>query len=328
MERADDLKDDVFIVTGANSGLGLTTALELAKNGGTVGLVCRNEERGNEALSIIKSTAMNPDNVKLFVGDISVPSSVKGVAENILKTFKGRINVLVNNAGVLNEKRMTIFEGSKELDSSWATMIGGTYLLTSLFKEALLNESKEGRRARVIDISSGGMYTAVVPKSDPFGWNYGNDRQMPGKYRGDLEYAMNKRIQTYLSSAWQRWFENGSTCSSTAPLCASMHPGWAHTLGVEKMYPDFFASNRDRFRTQEAGADSIIWLAGAPIKDIIKNAESVKKSHLGSFWLDRHPVNKELALTSNRITKDNEIRIWELCGEWTGIIVPYPASLD
>jgi len=328
LEKADDLTNDVFIVTGANSGLGFSTASEIARCGGIVGMVCRNETRGQEALSLIKATAKNPNNVKLFIGDMSKPSSVKLLAEKILTEYNNRVNVLVNNAGVLNEKRVTVTEGTRELDASWATMIGGTYLLTALFKDVLLKESKEGRRARVIDVSSGGMYTSVVHKNDPFGWETGNDRQKEENYRGDVEYSMNKRVQVYLNSAWQRWFSKSSATPSDSVFCASMHPGWAHTLGVEKMYPGFFESNKSRFRTQEAGADTIVWLGGAPIKDIMENAESVKHNYQGSFWLDRHPANKELTLTSNKLTPSLEEQIWNLCGEWTDVSLPFPANMS
>jgi len=56
---AVDLTNEVIMITGANSGIGKETALEVAKRGATVYMVCRNRERGEAALTEIKEISKN-----------------------------------------------------------------------------------------------------------------------------------------------------------------------------------------------------------------------------------------------------------------------------
>jgi len=97
------MKNQVCIVTGANSGIGEETALSLAKLGATVILLCRNYERGNITLKNIISESNNK-NVELMLCDLSSQNSIFDFTSKFKNKYD-RLNVLINNAGILLNKR-------------------------------------------------------------------------------------------------------------------------------------------------------------------------------------------------------------------------------
>src|SRR5215831_18878169 len=97
------MQGKVCLVTGANAGLGKTTALGLAKLGATVTLACRDQARGEAALAEIKTASSN-DALELLLVDLSSLESVRRAAAE----FSGRhqhLDVLINNAGIFKNQR-------------------------------------------------------------------------------------------------------------------------------------------------------------------------------------------------------------------------------
>lgn len=109
-----DLTGKYTLVTGANQGLGYSTALELARRGASVRLVCRNRERGEKAVQEIIAdkdvAARGNTNVFLSVADLSLVAHVTRVADEY-KASGLPLHVLVNNAGALIDPRQETEEG-------------------------------------------------------------------------------------------------------------------------------------------------------------------------------------------------------------------------
>ena len=104
------------MVTGANAGLGLVCAREFAKHGGTVYMVCRNPQRGQEAKEqIIKDTGNAK--VELHILDLGDAKAVKAFAEEFVNANKP-LDVLVNNAGCMIHERKLTEDG---LETNFAT---------------------------------------------------------------------------------------------------------------------------------------------------------------------------------------------------------------
>ena len=118
-----------ILVTGANSGLGKICAIEFASRGAHVHLLCRDAVRGGEARDEIIAKSKN-SKVELHVVDISSMEQIKKFSE----AFEGKLDVLVNNAGVLMTERLVTSEG---IESSFATNTLGTYFLTESLVQAL-----------------------------------------------------------------------------------------------------------------------------------------------------------------------------------------------
>ncbi|KAJ4951446.1 hypothetical protein NE237_028278 [Protea cynaroides] len=249
------------IVTGANSGIGFATAEGLASCGATIFMVCRSKERGEDALSKIQSKTGNP-NVYLEICDLSSVSEVKSLASRF--SSKGQpIHVLVNNAGLLEHKRITTSEG---LELNFAINVVGTYAMTELMLPLL---EKAAPDARVITVSSGGMYTTPLTTDLQFSEN---------PFNGTLQYARNKRVQVALTEKW------AETYSTKGIGFYSMHPGWAETPGVAKSLPGFSKRLSGNLRTSEEGADTIVWLALQPKEKLVS----------GAFYFDRAEAPKHL----------------------------------
>jgi NAD(P)-dependent dehydrogenase (short-subunit alcohol dehydrogenase family) len=140
------LKDKVCIVTGSNSGIGKETALALAGMDATVIMVVRNEERGEMVRSKIVEESGN-NSVDLMICDLSSMESIRSFAAEFKNKYK-RLDVLVNNAGAVFNKRETTLEGFEQT-------LAVNYLAPFLLTHELLPILKESAPSRVINLSSG-----------------------------------------------------------------------------------------------------------------------------------------------------------------------------
>ncbi|XP_052202113.1 uncharacterized protein LOC127807921 isoform X3 [Diospyros lotus] len=222
------------IVTGANSGIGYATAEGLASRGANVFMVCRNKERGEAACSQIQSVTGNQN-----------------------------IYLEVNNAGLLENKRVTTSEG---YELNFAVNVLGPFTMTEIMLPLL---EKAAPDARVITVSSGGMYTAPLMEDLQFS---------SGKFDGVEQYARNKRVQVALTEKWAELYKDKGIGFY------SMHPGWAETPGVARSLPGFSKSFSGKLRTSEQGADTLIWLA----------LQAKDKLVSGAFYFDRAEAPKHL----------------------------------
>ena len=116
-----------YMITGSNSGLGKTSALEIAKRGGTIHMVCRNAKYAEDAKNEIIQETKN-EKVFVHILDLSSPKEIIKFA----RTFKNNnsekgLDVLVNNAGCMVNVRK---ETPDEIEKNFATNTLGTYILT------------------------------------------------------------------------------------------------------------------------------------------------------------------------------------------------------
>ncbi len=136
----------VFVVTGANSGLGFSTARELARSGATVLLAVRNEDKGRQAIKRIKDELPRAD-VEQQALDLADLDSVRAFAAAV-PTVHG----LVNNAGVMMPPRTLTKQG---FELQFGANHLGHFALTGLLLPALRAGGHGGTDARVVTVSSG-----------------------------------------------------------------------------------------------------------------------------------------------------------------------------
>ncbi len=140
-----DMQGKTVLITGANQGIGRAAAMApQGKTGARLVIVCRSPEKGRAAVADIERGASAP--VELLVGDLSSQAEVRRVAAEF-KASHGRLDVLLNNAGVLVTSRRDTVDGIEE---TFAINHLGYFLLTNL----LLAELKAAGASRVVSVSS------------------------------------------------------------------------------------------------------------------------------------------------------------------------------
>ena len=245
----------VVLVTGATSGLGEAAASGFARLGASVWLVARSRERGEDARTRIAEQT-GSDDVHVGICDLSDLRSVRRFAEQC-EAGPGRLDVLVNNAGVLTEERSLSRDG---IELTLATNVVGPFLLTKLLMPLLLRSAP----ARVINVSSGGMYTQGLHVEDL--------QSARGRFRGTAAYARSqahaggaeRAVGARGSRARGWWSTRCTRVGSTRPGCAIRCPAFTESCDGCCAHP-------------QQGADTIVWLGSAP------QAAQIS----GSFWFDR-----------------------------------------
>jgi NAD(P)-dependent dehydrogenase (short-subunit alcohol dehydrogenase family) len=139
------MKGKTVLITGANQGLGRATALALADRGARVVLLARNAEKGRAAVAEIQAATGSSD-VELIVADLCSLAEVKRAAAEF-KAKHDRLNVLINNAGVVVPTRRTTVDGFEE---TFAVNHLACFALTRELLEVLYASGT----ARIVNVSS------------------------------------------------------------------------------------------------------------------------------------------------------------------------------
>jgi len=237
------------VVTGATSGLGATLAGTLAGLGAGLVLVGRNAARAEQVRADIIGRVPAAE-VDIELADVGDLAAVRDLATR-LGAGGRRIDALVHNAGAMIDRREESADG---LESTFATMVAGPHLLTSLLQMTLGG-------GRVVWMTSGGMYTQALHLDDL--------QYRDGEYRGSVAYARAKRAQCDLVAEWAQ--------RSPSIFSAAVHPGWADTPGVIESLPRFHRVLDRVLRSTEQGTDTAAWLCVAPEPLV----------HNGALWFDR-----------------------------------------
>ena len=154
------------LVTGASRGIGRGIATELARAGCRVAInYAGNAQAADEALTLVR--AAGGDGI-LVKGDISLAADREQLVRQTLDAF-GRIDLLVNNAGVAPTVRADLLDaGEESFDRLFAINLKGPYFLTQLVAKQMMNQERDaaGFRGRVVNITSISAYTASINRGD------------------------------------------------------------------------------------------------------------------------------------------------------------------
>ncbi|HBH72612.1 MAG TPA: light dependent protochlorophyllide oxido-reductase [Synechococcales bacterium UBA10510] len=209
-----DQSGRLALITGANSGLGLETARALAAKGATVVLACRSTSKAERARAqLLDELAREPagtphgplDVLHLDLADLD---SVTAAAANVAERY-GRLDLLINNAGVMAPPRQLTRQG---FELQFGTNHLGHYALTRLLLPCLEHQSG----ARVVLVSSGAQY---------FGRLAFEDLQGENSYDRWRAYSQSKLANVVLAQELQRRL----TAGGSGVICLAAHPGVART---------------------------------------------------------------------------------------------------
>lgn len=203
-----DLTGRVAVVTGANSGIGLQTARQLAAHGAHVTLAVRDVARGEAAAEQIRGWAPGSD-LDVARLDLTDLSSVREFSTSWSEGHPNGLDLLVNNAGIMATPRRVTPDG---FESQFATNHLGHFALTGLLLPALVARP----RSRVVSVSSQAHRMGRMNFEDLMGER---------RYRSWGAYGQSKLANLLFIAELQRRLD----LTGIAMLAVTSHPGYAAT---------------------------------------------------------------------------------------------------
>ena len=275
------------VVTGASSGIGLETAVALAGAGARVAVVCRTPEKSEQAAGEIRRRSPGAD-VLPFAADLSSQRAVRTVAAQLAAALP-RLNVLVNNAGLMLRERALTEDG---IETTFAVNHLAYFLLERLLEPALV----AGAPSRVVNVASRAHLSGTLRFDDLMG----NDG-----YDGWQAYAQSKLANVVFT------YELARRLAGTGVTANCLHPGVVGTnighagpswirFGIKLVRPFLLSPAR--------GAATSIHLASSP------EVEGVT----GKYFVGR----REERTSAESYDRALAARLWKISEELTGL----PAS--
>jgi len=299
-DQIPDQSGRTAIVTGANSGIGLETALELARAGATVLLACRNLEKGEAAADQIRE-AVPGAQAEVLELDVSSLKSVRQFADGL--DVDG-LDLLVNNAGVMAIPKRHVTEDGFEMQ--FGTNHLGHFALTGL----LLNRLNKAEAPRVVTVASN------EHKAGHFDFD---DLQLEHGYGPRKAYRQTKLANT----AFALELDRRVRAAGWSIKSVLAHPGYTATNlqstagGVMRL--GMAIGNRLIAQSAERGALPTLYAATAPD---VEGGEYYGPDGLGE-WRG-HP--KLVQVKAEGWDEENRRRLWSVSEELTGVTYDFTGT--
>ena len=280
------MEGKVVLVTGGTSGIGKAAATALAELGAEVVVSGRNKERGEAAVGEIRRRS-GSEKVSVMLADLAVQAEVRGLADEF-KERHDRLDVLVNNAGLIQSRRTETPDG---IELTLAVNHLAPFLLTNLLVDLLRGSAP----SRIITVSSEARRNAQIDF---------DDLQSRRRYRAFSVYGMTKLANVLFT------YELAERLRGTGVVANCVHPGGVNTnfghnnrsFGIL-----LFRAFKPFMRAPAQGADTIVYLASSP------GAGGMS----GKYLMDRKEVTP--AQPSDEALQR---RLWEVSEKLTGLKVP------
>lgn len=274
----------ICVVSGASSGIGLETAAALAAKGASVAIVCRPGAKAERAKAEIARRARDGGSVTLYGADLSSQREVRRVAAE-LDAALPRVDVLVNNAGLIMGERVLTVDG---IETTFAVNHLGYFLFTSLLLPKLVASAP----ARIVSVASDAHRTGHIDFDD-----LGGERG----YSGWRAYSQSKLANILFT------YELARRLEGTGVTANCLHPGVVGTnfANAGPWYVrTLFVLAKPFLRSPAKGAATSIMLATSP--------EVAGVS--GRYFAD------EREISSNAESYDTAVaeRLWRVSEEMTG----------
>ncbi len=275
------MRGKTVLITGANQGIGKAAAIELARQGARVILACRNEAKGNVALDEVRAAATG-EPPELQVLDLASLEGIRRFADGFRKGHD-KLDVLLNNAGLLVPKRRVTVDGIEE---TFAVNHLGPFVLTG----ELLGLLKATPGARIVNVASEAHRRAT------FNWDDLEFREGYGAFKAYSQSKLANIVFTY---------ELARRLEGTGVTANCLHPGviasgFGQTYGgaisvLIRIAKPFFIS-------PEQGARTSVYLASSPdvqgvsgkYFDKCKAVKSNRASYDEPSWRKLWAVSEEM----------------------------------
>ena len=303
---ADDIPDQAgrtFVVTGADSGVGLETARELARNDATVIMACRRRDRGEEAAREIRADLPDAD-LRVEACDLASLESIRAFADR-LEAERQPVDVLINNAATMAVPRRETADG---FETQFGVNHLGPFALTGLIVDRLRTET--GPPARVVTVTSALHERGEIDF---------DDLQGETEYDRWDAYAQSALANLLFAYELERQFLSaGRNAKSVAA-----HPGYADTRlrapGRDGEEPGIRLRRTARrllgtLLAQSAARGALPTLYAATAPDVAGGAYYGP----GGFLNMRGPPERQSSAKQSYDRKTAR-RLWEVSAELTGV---------
>ena len=286
----------VAVITGANTGLGFETAAALAARGARVVLAVRNLEKGKDAESLIRRRSPGAD-VTLQELDLTSLDSIRSAAAQ-LRADHDRIDLLINNAGVMYPPKATTKDG---FELQFGTNHLGHFALTGLLLDRLLPVAG----SRVVTVSSVGHRIRADIHFDDLQWQR--------RYNRVEAYGQSKLANLMFTYELQRRLAPHATTIATAA-----HPGGSNT-DLMRHLPRWAAAAYPLIKPLFQGAD----MGALPSLRAASDPQALGGQYFGpdGFAQGRgYPTVVKSSHKSHDV--DAQKRLWTVSEELTGVVFP------
>jgi len=294
-EQIPDQRGRTAIVTGANSGLGLVTARELARNGAAVVLACRNLDKGLAAQREIEALAPQA-HVELAELDLGSLASVQAFAESFAAGHDG-LDLLINNAGVMAPPRRETSDG---FELQFGTNVLGHFALTGRLLAAMHGRDD----ARVVTLSS---------NAHKFGRLKFDDLQSERGYNRWRAYGQSKLADLMVALELDRRLR----AAASTIISVAAHPGYSAT-NLQSAAPPLIdrlvmrATNLVFAQSADMGAQPTLYAATAPG---VQGGSYIGPDGIAEQRGHPHVVSPNGAARNAA----DAARLWDVCEQLTGV---------
>jgi NAD(P)-dependent dehydrogenase (short-subunit alcohol dehydrogenase family) len=279
------MQGKVVVITGGSSGIGEVAAEQLAGMGARIVIVARDRERGRATLTRLQGKSPGVEHT-VYYADLARIGDMKRVAGEIAAA-EPKIDVLINNAGAVYEKRETTSDG---LERTFATNHMSYFVLTELLRPRLLAAAP----ARVISTSSGAHQRAKLDF---------DDLQAAKSYSAFGVYSRSKLCNILFTRELARRLAGSGVTANC------LHPGFVATRfgdeGKSMFSRGFKIFKQLTAITPEQGADTIVYLASS------KEVATVT----GEYFYKRQPT----APTKEAQDDEAASRLWKESARIAGL---------
>jgi NAD(P)-dependent dehydrogenase (short-subunit alcohol dehydrogenase family) len=284
------MKNKTIVLTGATSGIGLSTAEALAATGARLVLVVRNPSK---AAQVVANLAEQTGNRSLDVveADFSSLGSVRRGAEEILERCP-RIDVLLNNAGMLNTSRRETVDGFEE---TFAVNQLAPFLLTELLRERIVACGSAEEPARIVNVASDAHRFSDLAM---------DDLDSRKSYSAMKVYGMSKRANILWTYELARRLQG-------QPVTANcLHPGAVRTGLGRNNAPAWLGALlygllSPFLRKPDGGARTSVWLATDP----------EARQYSGRYFKDCRVARSDKASGDEALAA----QLWDECARRVGL---------
>lgn len=281
-----NIKNKNILITGATSGIGRSTVLALSSMGASVTFIARNKDKAEILLKELNTKSQNK--AAYILADLSSQKEVKSAAKEYLKMNRP-LDILINNAGLINLKRRETIDGFEE---TFAVNHLAYFSLTNL----LIDKLKESESARIINISSGAHQFVKRMNFD--------DIQSEKNYKPFKVYSYSKLANILFTRKLSEILKDDNITVNC------LHPGVVATgfasQNDSKFQKFLFKLSKPFMRSSNKGAETSIYLSSS---DDVSDVS-------GKYFYN----SKVSKISSGASNEEDAERLWRISMELTELV--------